>query len=297
MLSLPVSHPAESYGEALSRARAFMALDDASIRPDAHTVLLDHSGRTHVVVVLLHGFTNHPGQYAQFAPLVFERGANVFVPRLPEHGDRDRMTTRLRNLTAEELLASATEAVDIACGLGDRVCVLGLSTSGLLCAYFGQYRSDVALSVPVSPVFALTKLSYGTSHALVALLRFMPNMFLWWDPRVRERQRPATAYPRYPTHALAQCLRIGDDVYQESRVKPALAGAIATIVNRTDPAVNNDVTAQVVRNWQALRRDGITYTEFHDLPENHDIVDPNNPQARVAIVYPRLLEALGLPAT
>ena len=155
------AHPAQSYAEAKERVEQFKALDrDPRILPAAYTQLYDCGERTPLAVVLLHGLTNHPGQYVQLAPLVRALGANVFVPRLPEQGDRDRMTTRLANLTAEMLLDSATEAVDIACGLGERVCVLGISTSALLCAYFAQHRSDVAHAIAVSPVFALLKLAY-----------------------------------------------------------------------------------------------------------------------------------------
>ena len=119
------AHPAQSYAEAKERVEKFKALDrDPRILPVAYTQLYDCGERTPLAVVLLHGLTNHPGQYVQFAPLVHALGANVFVPRLPEQGERDRMTTRLANLTAQMLLDSATEAVDIACGLGERVCAV-----------------------------------------------------------------------------------------------------------------------------------------------------------------------------
>ncbi len=268
-----------------------MALDDASILPEAHTTLLADAP-TDLAVVLLHGFTNHPGQFREFAPLVRARGANVFVPRLPEHGDVDRMTTRLKRLTAEAWLASATEAIDIACGLGKRVAVLGISTSGLLCAYAVQYRADVWRSVPVSPFFALLQLPIGVSSAIGALLRFVPNMFLWWDPRVRAKQRPRTAYPRFSTRALGQALRIANLVYRDADREPPLAHEALTIVNRADPAVNNAVSADVSRNWHGLRGAGIAYRELRDLPTNHDIIEPDNPLARTDLVYPILLDAL-----
>ncbi len=173
--------------------------------------------------MLLHGFTNHPGQYRLFAPLLFDRGVNVLVPRMPEQGDRDRMTRRLAKLTAEALLARASEAVDIACGLGERVCVAGISSSGLLCSYFGQYRADVARAIPISPVFAILKLPYWLNVILEHAALALPNRFLWWDPRERERQQPATAYPQFPTHALAQTMRIGDEVYSACRREPFAA--------------------------------------------------------------------------
>lgn len=285
------AHPAQSYAEAKERVEQFKALDrDPRILPAAYTQLYDCGERTPLAVVLLHGLTNHPGQYVQLAPLVRALGANVFVPRLPEQGDRDRMTTRLANLTAEMLLDSATEAVDIACGLGERVCVLGISTSALLCAYFAQHRSDVAHAIAVSPVFALLKLPYGASRFIGAAMRNLPNVFVWWDPRNKENILPPTGYPRFSTHALGQCLLIGDDVWDASRTAPFAAGRATILSNERDPAVNNRAADLVGLAWQRYRREFTQAYRFTDLPENHDIIDPQNATPRTDLVYPVLLQ-------
>ncbi len=293
MIASIASQPARSYPEAVDRAQAFMARDDESILPQARTALLSHGAAQPLAVVLFHGFTNNPAQYAAFAPLLYARGVNVFVPRMPEHGDRDRMTTRLRNLTAEMVLASATEAVDIAWGLGDRVALLGISMGGSLAAYFAQFRA-IALAVPVAPDFALLQLPYPVSHLIERVLLLVPNFFLWWDPRAGIHQRPHTAYPRFSTHALMQTLRIGDAVFAAAQQTPQLAPRIVTIVNRCDPAVNNQVTRSLVSEWQGWNRQGAGYIELRNLPENHDIIDPENPLARTDLVYSKLLDALGV---
>ncbi len=293
MIALPASHPASEYADALKRARAFMALDDDSIMPRARTKLLDHGARTSLAVVLFHGITNNPVQYELLAPMVHEKGANIFVPRMPEHGDRDRMTDRLAGLTAETLLASANEAVDIAFGLGEAVAVLGISMGGSLAAYFAQYRS-VRIAVPVAPDFALLQLPYGVSRLFASIFRMLPNVFFWWDPRTRGAQRPLTAYPRCPTHALMQTLRVGDDVHAAAKTRKPLAARIITIVNRCDGAVNNEVTAEVCAEWTSWNGVESRYVELRNLPENHDIIDPQNPLARTQLVYPKLLEALSL---
>lgn len=282
-------NPARSYEEALARVRAFQAYDDDRILPQARTVLHDHGERTPLVAVLYHGFTNHPGQYREFAPMVFQQGVNVFVPRMPEQGDRDRMTRRMARLTAESLLSRATEALDIACGLGERVCVAGISSSGLLCAYFAQYRADVARAIPISPVFALLKLPYALSTFVARAALVLPNVFLWWDPRLGEQQHPSTAYPQFPTRALAQTMRIGQNVYTASARQPFAARSIVTMTNKNDPSVNNAITARVVDRWREHRND-VTSFEFDDLPYNHDIIEPDNPKAHTDIVYPRLLD-------
>jgi len=290
MIGNIATRPARSYDEAMERAGAFRALDDASIRPEAYTRIYEHGEATELAVVLYHGFTNHPGQFAEFAPLLFERGINVFVPRLPEQGDRDRMTTRLASLTAEELLASASGALDIAQGLGRRVAVLGISTSGLLCAYFAQYRSDVARAVIIAPVFGLLRFSHFVTSLTGAVARRLPNRFMWWDPRHKADILPATGYPRFPTRALAQTLRIADDVYAASAVQPPLAESAVLVTNRRDPAVNNSVANRVVSRWNARRPDFAQTYCFTDLPVNHDIIDPQNAAPRTDIVYPKLLE-------
>jgi pimeloyl-ACP methyl ester carboxylesterase len=271
-----------------------MAHDDGRIAPVARTALHECGSRTPWSAVLFHGLTNHPGQYARFAPQVAALGVNVLVPRMPLHGYSDRMTNALAYLSAEMLLRRAYEAVDSAVGLGERVAILGISMGGLLCAHLAQYRGDVATSVPVAPDFGLLKFPRSVTVALSAIVSALPNMFLWWDPRVKEAQLPKDAYPRFSTHALMQTVRIGDAVYRAAGSAAPSAQRVATVVNPIDPAVNNRVTREVVDRWKAFRENGIEYVELSGLPENHDIIDPDNPQARTDVVYPKLIEILAL---
>ncbi len=294
MLAPPARNASASYDEAIARARAVMALDDETIASNAHTMLLDRGTRAPWAVVLFHGLTNHPGQFVEFAPLVHALGANVYAPRMPFHGYADRLTDALAGLRAQALVEKAYAAVDIACGLGERVAVLGISMGGLQCAYLGAYCEDVAVSVPIGPDFGLLHLPYGVTKALETVLLALPNIFMWWDPRVRAAQRPKTAYPRFCTHALMQTLLVGEAARDAAKKDAARAGRIATIVNRADPAVNNAITSEVVALWKRRRSSGIELIEYTDLPENHDIIDPDNDLARTQLVYPRLIEALAI---
>jgi esterase/lipase len=71
-------------------------------------------------VVFFHGLTNCPAQAAELGARLFELGYNVYLPRIPQHGDADQMSTILANLTAEEMIAVGNEATDIAQGLATR---------------------------------------------------------------------------------------------------------------------------------------------------------------------------------
>ena len=279
-----------SFDEALQAALALCARDGLEILPEARTQLLAYGRQTQLAAVLFHGLTNNPAQYTQFAPLLHAHGVNVLVPRLPEHGYRDRLTTRIAAVSAGQLLAVAAEAVTIAGGLGERVAVLGISMGGLIAAYFAQFHA-VDIAVPVAPSFALLRLPYGANRILRRIALALPNAFVWWDPRLRTNEVPITAYPRFSTHALARSLGIGEVVYAAAGREPPLARRIVTIVNRNDPAVNNAVTARISAAWSAHRA-GITYVELTGLPRMHDIVDPQQPHTKTDRVYPKLLEAL-----
>ncbi len=294
MLGPPASSPAADYREGIDRLHTIMDRDDDRIARTARTAIYVHGARAPWTVVLFHGLTNNPAQYVDFAPQLFVLGVNVVVPRMPLHGYADRMTDALAGLTAQMLLDAAYEAVDAAMGLGERVAVLGISMGGLLCAHLGQYRSDIATSVPVAPDFGLLRFGRGLTDLLCNVVLFLPNFFLWWDPRVKAAQRPATAYPRFSTHALMQTVRIGDAVYKAAKTMAPAAGRISTVVNVRDPAVNNAATEQVVDRWKRRRAGSVDYVELTNLPENHDIIEPDNNQQRIGLVYPKLIDILNL---
>ena len=284
-----------NYEEAVTQAKAVMARDDERIAPYAKTLLIEHGRQTPWCVVLFHGLTNNPAQYAKLAPMIENLGHNVFAPRMPYHGYADRLTNDLKKLTAEDPTRCADEAVDIATGLGGQVAVMGISLGGIQCAYLGQYRADVALSVPIAPDFGVLQFNHGYVRMLQAALRLLPNFFLWWDPRLRERMAPVTAYPRFPTKALLASIELANEVYAIAKTAAPKAGRINTVVNRSDPAVSNAVTHEVVAAWQARRPHGIDWVELTGLPENHDIVDPNNPSQRIDVVYPKLVQLVTEP--
>ncbi len=301
MLAVPASRPSATYEDACERAAAIVSRDDDRVLPQARTALLTAGARAPLAVVLFHGFTNHPGQYAQFAPLLVERGANVFIPRMWGHGFRDRLTRDLANFDMSKALLGAYEALDAACGLGERVAVLGISLGGVLCAHIAQHRADVDVAVPIAPDIAILNFPYGVSRGAGALMRLLPNRFQWWDPRVKEAQRPATAYPQFSTRALGRTLMLSDAVYAAARSSAPAANRVTTISNPRDPAVNHKVTEKMVALWQARRNDGgVSLVDIEGLPANHDIVDPDNPHARTGLVYPVLVDALfsqgGAPA-
>src|SRR5215813_10580208 len=81
--------PATDYAAAEAKFAALHALDGKDIRGVCSSTLLTHGMRTPRAYVLLHGLSNCPRQYVEFAPLLHARGANVLIPRMPRHGGVD----------------------------------------------------------------------------------------------------------------------------------------------------------------------------------------------------------------
>ena len=87
-------------------------------------------------IVLIHGFTSCPEMYDELAAELASMGANVVIPRLPHHGLADRMTDELRHLSAAEMAATASEALEIAAGLGSTPRTVLLATRDNTAARF-----------------------------------------------------------------------------------------------------------------------------------------------------------------
>jgi len=279
--------PARDHEEALARFQRARAGADSSIRAECLPRLLTHGHRTERAVVLLHGFTNCPRQFDSLAVLLHGRGFNVYLPRVPRHGVSDRMTTALTGLTAEELSACADSALDLAHGLGERVTVVGLSSTAVAAAWLAARRADLDEAVLIAPALGPRGVSLFWTRRIASTLLVAPNFFVWWDSKLKERvPGPTQCYPRFSSRALAQVYRLGFDVIGAAgRAKPA-ARRVTIVTSAADEGVSREAVRELVRRWRASGAEVRDY-EFPDsLAVRHDMVDPEQPYQRVGISYP-----------
>jgi pimeloyl-ACP methyl ester carboxylesterase len=279
--------PAADFAAARERFAALRALDGANIAPASGSRFLTQGARVPLGVVLVHGLTNAPEQWEPFARALHANGANVVIPRLPGHGHTNKSTRTIARVTADELLATVNEAVDIACGAGERVVLAGLSIGGSLSAWLAL-RRPLARAVCIVPFFGVKRLGSTGNRLLTASLETLPNVFIPWDPRGPSAATPAYGYPAFPTRLLAENLRIGLDVDARSRRGERAQGEIAVLLNAREPACDNALSLAIVKRLSASSTSAIRTTVLDDLPANHDIIDPTNPQQRIALVYPPL---------
>jgi esterase/lipase len=281
-------HAASNYAEAVARAADQQAADDSMAVPAGRTILLTHGHKTPHAFILLHGLTDSPRQFQPLAQEIFAQGDNVYVPRLPDHAERDGDARMLAGLTAEELRGCADSAVDIADGLGDTVIAVGLSAGGTMAAWVGQFRHDVRRVVIIAPALEIAKLPSVVEERLENLTLRAPG--------ITHRSAPDTSgpdrEPGFNTRAIAQVFRLGLAVRDAaSDTKPGAKEA-AFLLNAHDRTIKGTTAIDLADRWKIHGMHVVVYQLPDSLKLPHDVVDVAKRTGRHEIVQP-IMMALG----
>jgi len=242
--------------------------------------------------VLLHGFTNCPQQFDALGKQFYELGWNVLIPRYPRHGYADRLTTAVAELRSEMLVALANRSAEAGAGLGDRLTVAGLSLGGILAGYLAQTRDGIERAVLIAPMFGIRPIPGPGLAALTQLAHVLPNFYIWWDGRLKDKIGPSHGYPRFSTKAYAALFDTGSALQKAARSIAPKAAQIDVITNAGEPRLDNRFTYQLVQYWRSHGASVSTY-EFpasDHLP--HDLIDPANPEQNTELVYPLVVKTI-----
>lgn len=282
--------PAQDYGEALRRVERLRKEVHKEMNPLCRLQFFTHGKKTSRAVLLIHGYTSCPQQFRKLGEQLHDSGSNVLIAPLPRHGFADRMTEEHSKLRAEELAAYADKVADIAAGLGKETVMMGLSTGGLAAAWAAEHRHDIALAVVISPAFGFRKIPTVLTAAAMNIFSVLPDKYTWWNPELQAQASPAYAYPRYSRRTLTQILRLGFAVQRDIERGRTGAKKIVVVFNHHDDQINNKLTQKIVERWQAGNANITTYDFDDSLGLAHDFIDPNHPDQKIALVYPKLLE-------
>jgi pimeloyl-ACP methyl ester carboxylesterase len=288
----------DTYAEGLRIAETIRDLDGPNVNPLCRSRLYTHGHRTDRSLVLLHGFTNCPQQMDALGAQFFELGWNVFIPRYPRHGYKDRLNTAIAELRAEHLVALANRSMEVGAALGERLTVAGLSLGAILAGLMAQRRDDIERAVLIAPMLGLKPVPGPMLTALSLLATRAPNFYVWWSQKEKDRIGPPYGYPRFSTHAYAALFQCGRMLVREARRAAPRAKALVVITNAAEPRLDNRFTYALIDSWRARHKSVETY-EFPStdgLP--HDLIDPGNAAQNTAYVYPvvaRLISYSSLP--
>lgn len=158
--------------------------------------------RTPLSIIYLHGYTATRQEVAPLCDrLATALGANLYYARLTGHG---RAPAALGDVTGNDWLHDALEALEIGRRIGERVIVVGTSTGGTLSLWLAQQPAarDVAAQVLISPNLGPKD---PRSELLVGpwgpqLLQLIQGDEYRWEPHNAEQARYWTW--KYPSRAL-----------------------------------------------------------------------------------------------
>lgn len=152
-------------------------------------------------VVLVHGFTGHPGHWELLAGEIAERGYTVTAPLLPGHGGGP---AELAAATADDWIAATRAAAREVAG-HRRVHLVGLSMGGMLAVLAARASGAASLTLINTPVvlrnrrMALAPLARPLRETVTTEPLPAP------DPELAHLWRPLDAYP---TAALVELRRV-----------------------------------------------------------------------------------------
>lgn len=294
--------PAGSYEEAMMLVDDLRAADGPEVNPLCRSEVFDRGERTQKSVVLLHGYTNCPQQFSAIAQAYADAGYSVVVPRLPGHGEADRLTTALSDIDPAVVTDIGDRAVDIAAGLGEEVTVVGLSGGGTLAGWLASERDEVTEAVLIAPLVVPKAIPEFAVAPVARASRFIPDVYLWWDSQRKETlDDPPYAYPRFSLRSLGTFLAIGRDTQATEPARQTPLERLVVVVNENDTAVSNAGVYDVERQLEQLLPldvegvDRIDYVFAADAGYRHDVIDPQGENAdNLDQIYPTLGPLLGL---
>jgi esterase/lipase len=282
-----------SYGRSVALIAAQQASDARIAEPGARSIFLTHGRPTARSVVLFHGLTDSPMQFATLAHLLYAEGDNVYVPRLPRHGLLGGDVAVLAKLSSDELRHAADSAVTIANGLGDSVIVVGLSLGGTMAGWVAQNRR-VWRCVLIAPALEAGRIPTIFDRPIIGLSDRLPNITRR-DPV--DTTRPDRE-PGYTTHVLAELLKFGRSVLAEATRGAPRTQQMAILVNANDRTVKESSSEELGRQWGRHGANVWLYEIPDSLRLAHNIVDPVEGASRAPMVLKLLRDlAHGVPPT
>ncbi len=281
--------PVADYDEAVARFETAVSAEEGILMsPKAGSVLMTHGEKTDKAYVLVHGWTNSPYQWLDFAQLLYDRGHNVLIMRMPYHGLTSHDVGELKHAEPEMVRDYADDTIDIAAGLGDEVHVVGLSVGAEVASWIAQDRADVERVMVISPMYGIGKIPAFLSAFLANTTYRLPNINIT-APGEEERDH---VYQGESTKGVSNAILFGRPIFEQAEERETAVSDIIVVTNANDTTVNNALTDELVKLWQANGTSPETYVFPEELGYPHNSIDPSsNPDADA--VYATLLELLG----
>ncbi len=292
-LNLP---PISDYQTSLEKIAQDSKTDSDLVGENCKSILLTHGTKTEKVIVFFHGYTSCPGQFKALGERLFNEGYNVYIPRAPYHGYKDKATTAINKLTSQQYTEYAEKAVQMAHGLGNQITVSGLSGGGNLATWIAINDNSIEKAVIISPGYGFLAIPKNLTTPAAKLFMLLPSTYVLYDSNSKQGDPNGDVYAGYTTTSLANVLNVGRQTYEKMLKLQISTKKIAFVINDNDNQISleafNDVKNTLEEN---SGKNGFTF-ESYVFPKSmnlqHDYIDANFNQATIETTYKEIVRLI-----
>jgi carboxylesterase len=281
--------PLSGYAAAVAEFNAIKAAESGVVNADSGSLLMTHGQKTPRAIIFVHGTTNSPRQFEELGQLLFQRGYNVLILRMPYHGLNSHSVSELDVLKAEDLVRYADQALDIGSMLGDKITVIGISGGGVVAAWIAQNRPEVDTALLMVPFFGVAHISRFVDGMFINLFGRLPNI----NVESQSEPRRGWVYRGESTHGVVAFLTVSAGVYKQAQTDPPGAKKIIVVTTASDTNVNNTLTYEMIALWKKTGTPVETFEFERSMDIPHNSIDPAADPVKRNIVYAKILEMLG----
>ncbi|MEB3284856.1 MAG: alpha/beta fold hydrolase [Candidatus Sericytochromatia bacterium] len=289
MLDLPPTH----YQRAVTAIHQFISSEQRfSLQKGSESrVWLHPDTPSKGTLVMYHGFTAGTWQYEFLAAKAFKAGYNVFVPRLPGHGKKDRTgdedpSELLTGPQWREYQRFGDQTMELARGLGAPIGVLGLSVGGNVALDVAERHTCIQRTVAFAPFLWPTHERVSRLFTLIAAFDFLfpdragPSLNGFthsWGPECRQEtirgERPGHSY--FPASAAYAAAIYGRTVIAAAR---RANSPLQMFLTANDDAAEETANREVEKNWGHPQHAIYKFGESEGVP--HPMVHPREDRGR-----------------
>lgn len=207
----------------------------------APTVWFD--AKNSVGLVFSHGYMAAPAEANELAEYLFEKGINVYLPRLRGHGTDPEA---LKYVSADDWELDFERAFTAMRQVCDKVFIGGFSTGGLLALlHAAQYEVEGVIAINSALKLNNLQVNYivPTLHAFNEMIATLHAKGIkeWVD---NDTENPAVNYTKHPLASIAQMEKVMTKV---DKTLEKIANPILVLQGDNDPIVNPK-SAQLIYN-------------------------------------------------
>ena len=270
-----------SYDDAIAAANRTVGEDasNTDVRPECRSIIKTHGKKTAKAVMMIHGVSACPQQFADLGDTFFNAGYNVYIPRVPSHGLTDNK--RHGEITIPAMAQFMNSSTSIISGLGDETGVVGLSGGANMATWITQYNSQtISRALLLSPFYQPS--ASETPSWKIPLLRnlygrnILPDSFTGSDLSYR---------------ALGKYIIIAKN-YKSDLKAPGLK-YVGVVTSENDTAIDKNLAVNIPK--QMAVASGAKF-QYYSIPASfgigHDIVALNQDEIKkhAGKLYPFYLD-------